>query len=352
MKAKLELSRRQILNFRRLAGGLNQRLPAGPKSLRQAAWAGLQDSVPRAALLSLHARVADTRADGWEHPSLVQLWGPRFNDYVIAAADLAVFSLGRLPLTTQGHRRAYETAENLHAYLAGRRLPFGEAGRGLGVNHNSLRYAAATGTVLLRWDGARQPHIWTTEAPTLAPADARLELARRYLHILGPGTATAYQRWAGVSRPMAQAVFRDLLGELVPVRTPVGEAFILAEDEAAFRSRPQPAAPARLLPSGDTYFLAWGADRVLLVPDDQQRAALWTSRVWPGALLVNGEFAGVWRRAGAQVTIDLWRPLSKKERAAVDAEATSLPLPSTQPITVTYSVPTAAATPPPRSAGN
>ncbi len=234
----------------------------------------------------------------------------------------------------------------------GRRLPFGEAGRGLGVNHNSLRYAAATGTVLLRWDGARQPHIWTTEAPTLAPADARLELARRYLHILGPGTATAYQRWAGVSRPMAQAVFRDLLGELVPVRTPVGEAFILAQDEAAFRARPQPAAPARLLPSGDTYFLAWGADRVLLVPDEQQRAALWTSRVWPGALLVNGEFAGVWRRAGTQVTIDLWRPLSKKERAAVDAEAAALPLPNTQPITVTYSVPTAATAPPPRSAGS
>jgi hypothetical protein len=52
------------------------------------------------------------------------------------------------------------------------------------------------------------------------------------------------------------------------VRTPVGEAWILARDEAAFRAAadPRPAAPARLLPSGDAYFLLYGADRALLIP--------------------------------------------------------------------------------------
>ena len=34
---------------------------AGQRSLRRAAWAGLQDSMPRAALLSIHARVAGTQ---------------------------------------------------------------------------------------------------------------------------------------------------------------------------------------------------------------------------------------------------------------------------------------------------
>jgi hypothetical protein len=51
------LTRRQILAFRRRFGGLDERMPAGAKPLRGAAWAGLQDSMPRAALLSLHARV-------------------------------------------------------------------------------------------------------------------------------------------------------------------------------------------------------------------------------------------------------------------------------------------------------
>ncbi len=74
----------------RQVNALDERLPAGAKSLRVAAWAGLQDSVPRAALLSIHARVEGTTPATWEHPSLVQLWGPRFNDYIVAAKDLSV----------------------------------------------------------------------------------------------------------------------------------------------------------------------------------------------------------------------------------------------------------------------
>jgi hypothetical protein len=71
MIPRLELSRSQILHFRRVVGSLDERLPAGAKSLRRAAWAELQDSLPRAALLSIHARVEGTSSTRWEHPSLV-----------------------------------------------------------------------------------------------------------------------------------------------------------------------------------------------------------------------------------------------------------------------------------------
>jgi len=70
---RLDLSRAQILAFRRTAGALDARLAPGAASLRRAAWAGLQDSMPRAALLSLHARVEGTRPDTWEDPALIQL---------------------------------------------------------------------------------------------------------------------------------------------------------------------------------------------------------------------------------------------------------------------------------------
>ena len=96
-RPRLDLTRSQILAFRRQAGALDQRLAPGPDSLRRAAWAGLQDSMPRAALLSIHARVAGTGPSAWQHPSLVQLWGPRHSVFVAAACDLAVFSLGTLP---------------------------------------------------------------------------------------------------------------------------------------------------------------------------------------------------------------------------------------------------------------
>ena len=326
---RLELLRSQILAFRRHVGSLNERLPMAARSLRLAAWAGLQDSMPRAALLSLHARVVGAAPSLWEHRSLVQLWGPRFSNFVVAAKDLPIFSLGRLPLDARRRARAEITASRLHAFLDGRRMPFSVAGGALGVPHNSLRYAAPTGTLLMRWDGARQPDVWTVPAPKMDPQRARLELARRYLHVFGPTTVASFADWAGVAPADARATWQSLAGELTPVRTPIGDAYILSEDEANIRAKSQPPpALARLLPSGDAYYLLQGVDRKLLVPETRRRAALWTSRVWPGALLVSGEIAGVWRRASAEVTIETWRRLSSREREAVEAEALSMPLPN------------------------
>jgi Winged helix DNA-binding domain len=327
---RLSLTRAQILAFRRHAGGLDERLARGPDSLRRAAWAGLPDSMPRAALLSIHARVAGTEPSTWEDPSLVQLWGPRYSVFVVAAGDRAVFSLGTLPDDAKGRRRAEDLAARLRATLDGGRMPYGEAGRALGVHPNSLKYAAATGTVLIRWEGARQPVIWTVVPPETDPRDARLELARRYLHVYGPATPEAFGRWAGIRRGGGAAVFEALGESLTPVRIPVGgDAWILAADEAAFRAAPRSVAPARLLPSGDAYFLLHGAERDLLVPDAGRRAALWTPRVWPGCLLIGGEITGTWRRAGTELAVQPWRRLSRAERDAVAAEAESLPLPGT-----------------------
>ena len=53
--------------------------------------------MPRAALLSIHARVEGTEPTSWEDPSLVQVWGPRFSAYVVAERDYALFTVGGLP---------------------------------------------------------------------------------------------------------------------------------------------------------------------------------------------------------------------------------------------------------------
>lgn len=327
MTTRLDLTRSQILDFRQRVGLLGERLPRGPRSLRRAAWAGLQDSMPRAALLSLHARVEGATPQTWEDAALVQVWGPRFSAYVVAAPDLAVFTRGRLPAGGVKRQRAEELAARLDAFLDGERMPYGEAGRALGVHHNQLRYAAPTGTVLMRWDGARQPVIWTVPPPDMHDQDARLELTRRYLHVFGPSTPDAFAKWAGITARAGAAAFDALGGSVIPVRTPIGEAWILAHDEEMVREAPGPVAPARLLPSGDAHFLLWGADRELLVTDPDHRRALWTSRVWPGALMVEGEIVGTWRRTQHTVSLQTWRRLSRTARGAVEAEAASLPLP-------------------------
>src|SRR6266540_1973415 len=326
----LSLTRTQILAYRRKVQALDERLPRGPKSLRRAAWAGLQDSMPRAALLSIHARVEGVEPSTWEHPSLVQLWGPRFSAYVVPARDRAAFSLGRLPDGGKSLRVAEETAARLHSFLAGRTMTYGEAGDGLGVHPNRLRYAAPTGTVLIRWDGARQATIWTVPPPDVDPPEARLELARWYLHIFGPTTPAAFAEWAGIASALGRAAFDALTGSLTPVRTPVGDAWILARDEPTFRAAAGPVAGPRLLPSGDAYLLLQAADRELLVSEADRRRALWTPRVWPGGVLVGGELVGTWRRADTDVTIQPWRRLLRVEREAVEAEAQSLPLPGVQ----------------------
>ena len=328
MTTNLELTRSQILAFRRRAAALDERLPRGRRALRRVAWAGLQDSMPRAALLSIHARMAGTEPGSWEDPSLVQVWGPRFSTYVVAKRDLAVFTLGRLPDESGPLKRAQDIAARLRFALAGRRMTQGAAARAMGARHdNQLRYAAPTGTVVIRWDGSRQADIWNVPAPEMDPHEARLELARRYLQVFGPATPEAFARWAGIGPLSGIAAFETLRKSLTQVRTPIGDGWILSRDEPLFRAPPGPVAAARLLPSGDTWFLLQGADRELLVPNEPQRRALWTSRVWPGALLVNGAIVGTWRRAEAAVSIETWRRLSRPERQAVDAEVALLPLP-------------------------
>lgn len=197
----------------------------------------------------------------------------------------------------------------------------------MGVHPNSLRYASLTGTVLIRWEGARQPTIETVPVPEIDPLEARLELVRRYLHVYGPSTTDSFVRWGGVDRRAAIAAFDALGSSLLAVRTPLGDGWILAADEPIIREPAASTASVRLLPSGDPYYLLWGADRELLVPDAARRGALWTSRVWPGAVLIGGEIVGTWRRAEAVVVAAPWRRLSADERDAVATEAATLPLP-------------------------
>jgi hypothetical protein len=173
--------------------------------------------MPRAALLSIHARVEGVAHDVLDDASLAQVWGPRYHVYVVAEPDLAVFTLGRLPDDGKIRQRADDLAARLGELLGDRRMRYDDAGQALGVHGNMLRYAALTGRFAIRWEGARRPTVWTVPPPTVEPAEATRELARRYLHVFGPATAEGFATWAGVGARKAARAFHDLGTELIAV---------------------------------------------------------------------------------------------------------------------------------------
>ena len=328
MQSRLRLTRQQILAFRRSVGALDERMPKGPESLRRAAWAGLQDSMPRAALLSLHARVEEVEPSTWEDPSLAQLWGPRYQTYVVAKRDFALFSLGRLPDNAKSRLRAEQMAERLRLHLDGGRMADREAGRALGMNPNAFRYAAPTGTVAIRWEGARAPTIWTVAAPDDRPG-RRLPRARstlpphlraddgRWVRPLGGDLAALGGRCLRVAGGRTAARALAARRRVPARRRRAGRA---VRDPDPCRARALAAEWRCLLPAPRGRA---GAPR----PPSGSAARLWTSRVWPGALLVEGEIRGTWRRAQHTVRIDTWARLSRAARDAIEAEAGALPLP-------------------------
>ena len=260
----------------------------------------------------MHARVEGIEPGSWEDPSLVQVWGPRFSAYVVAERDRAVFTLGRLPDDPAKRRAAEQLADQLEAFLDGRRMKFGEAGRGIGKQPNFLRYAAPTGRVVMRWDGARQPTIWMVPPPAV-DAGRRSTRARR------AGTSTSSDRrprrrsasGPGSRLPRGRRIVRRVGGladagphasrrRMDPDGRRGGVPHFRRRRCCACAAPPQ---RRHVLPSP-------GRGSGTACPRSRRRGELWTPRVWPGAVLVNGEVAGTWRRAGAVVTIQAWRRLS------------------------------------------
>ena len=95
---------------------LVERLPPG--SHDRAAFGGLQDSTPRAALFALHARMQQIHPDAWEDPLLVQIWF-RMADYVVPRRDVGVFTIGALPRDPERRAALHDVADRVLRVLDG-----------------------------------------------------------------------------------------------------------------------------------------------------------------------------------------------------------------------------------------
>jgi hypothetical protein len=275
------------IGYRLRANRLDVRGP-----LADALPAGLQDSAPRAAQLSLHARVSELSVDGWADPSLRQLWGPRGAAYLVAAADWAVFTVGRLPRSAPDELLAL--ADRVVARLGADEVDPAVVMPSLGREALEIRELARSGRLAVRWNASRIT-VRVVPAPSTDPVAAQQELARRFIRVFGPTDVRAFTTWARIPRADAIATWRELADELVPV----DGGHLLAEYQHLWSD--EPITGARLLPSEDPLLRL---DRELLVPDPTQRATLFPRHptgVLRGAILVDGEIRGWWDRQGTRV---------------------------------------------------
>ncbi len=170
------------------------------------------------------------------------------------------------------------------------------------------------------WGRSGRPAHTTIESwlgAGVDPAPSVDRLVLRYLAAFGPASVRDAQTWSGLTK-LAE-VFTRL--DLVRFRDEDGRELFDLPD--APRPDPDTPAPPRFLYDFDNLLLSHDdRSRVLTAEAAALRYAV--ANVLPGMLLVDGFTVGEWKLTGSTLTIRPYTRLSKKDKAAVTAEAALL----------------------------
>jgi winged helix DNA-binding protein len=143
-------------------------------------------------------------------------------------------------------------------------------------------------------------------------------LVTRYLGAFGPATARDVAAWSGLTG--LRAVMDQLRPALVTFRDEQGtELFDLP---SAPRPDEQVPAPVRLAAEFDNLLLSHG-DRSRMVQAGDLRRFYTINGIFPGAVLIDGFVAGMWRlarsRNAATLTVELFGSARKRDQVAREA---------------------------------
>jgi hypothetical protein len=313
--------------------------------------------------LTLHARVDGLEraavADAlWQDRTLVKTWAMRGTLHLLPAAD---YGLWQAALSTQFVRftkpawsrasgiqpdeleRVIDavadaldgdplTREELAAAVA-RTSKSPELGEMLRESWGALLKPAAVRGVLCFAPSAGQkvrftrPDAWIGHAPEpqIDPADAELEVARRYLAVHGPATREDLGRWWGIQPAPAGRLLTRLGDQVAEVQVDGAPMWMVADDAAAVARGVDPIDTVRLLPGFDQYTIAATRHVEQLMPPGDFRPLVYRPQGWISAVVVvDGRIEGVWRyeRRGARLAIEVepfaGKPAKRVVRAVED----------------------------------
>ena len=324
---------------------------------------GVHAQVMSSAELTLHARVdgldpGDVAKALWVDRTLVKTWAMRGTLHLLPAAEYGLWQAALSPQYERFTKPAWSKAAGMQpdelerlidavgAALDGDPLTREELADtvarqskspGLGEKLREswgafLKPAAVRGVLCFApSDGQKvrftRPDRWLGEQPAVDPAEAEVEVARRYLRAHGPATREEFARWWGVQPAPAGRILKRLGGETAEVSVEGNAKWMLAADAEQATRGVAPVESVRLLPGFDQYVIVSNRQADHLMPSGDFRPLVFRNQGWISAVIeVNGRIEGVWRfeRKGARIEIEV-EPfagkLKPKVRRAVEAEA-------------------------------
>jgi hypothetical protein len=301
----------------------------------------VQGQDPRGVRLAIRARTAGLSAADVdralsEDRSLLITWLNRGTLHLVRSEDypwlqalttppLIASSTRRLRqegVTTRAAERAMETIERslaeegplTRAQLRERLDSAGVRTQGQALVH--LLFLAALRGIAVRGPMAGREHAFALTRDWLGPQKpvdreaALAELARRYLVGHGAADDRDLARWAGLPLRDARAGLAAIASELV--ERPDGLVDLRGRPE------PEPLPPPRLLGAFDPLLLGWVSREEVVGP---HRMLVTRNGIFRPFALVGGRAVATWRLAGGRVTIEHLGRVTKKDAAALEAEA-------------------------------
>ncbi|NKQ57471.1 winged helix DNA-binding domain-containing protein [Amycolatopsis sp. K13G38] len=351
------MDREQVLAYRIAAQGLHR---TESDAAKLAVFdLGVQSTQRDTALVALAARCTDIDESFVDDPRFVLAWTHRGAPHFHRTGDLAAVTRALIPLDEtdamarmQWQRKQVEAAgmsatDGLFTAARAIRDVVGEpmtkgavstavtkmipAGlsywcRGCHATHileQVMRLAAIHGGV--RLEAGVNP-------ATLAPIEGRGRMRTKpdpaaatavvsaYLRLHGPARPAEAAGFVGTTTNLAKAMWPDELAEI----SVDGRKLSLPSADLALLENPPEPDVVRLLPPWDPFLQS--RDRAVLVPDKARQKEVWKIIGNPGALLADGEIAGVWRTKGSgrkrlDFTITVFDALPAPARRAAEAEA-------------------------------
>ncbi len=173
-----------------------------------------------------------------------------------------------------------------------------------------LRGLAVRGPMIARQHAYVLVHDWLGESAPVDRDHALAELARRYLLGHGPADDRDLAKWAGLPLRDARAGCNAIARELNERE----DGLVDIAGRAAAAELP----PPRLLGSFDPVLLGWVSRDWLL---DSHRALITANGLFRPFALANARAVATWSMPAGKVVLDPFTPLTRKNAAALHADA-------------------------------